>query len=104
MLEIFVILWLLFFVILMIFHFYGESTNFGIVSGFWLLLLGLAIIIDGVQIQSGYTINAVGDNSVLSYTYTNLLLPFNTVGFIWGFSIIAISIYIIYANAVSKAS
>lgn len=98
MIDFVLLLWLIIFIILFVANIYLQNAIFGTIAGFWLLLLGIAIIITGVQMQQGMNIDIVGDNTTIIYTYTDLTLPYSTYSFIWGFILIAISIYITYKN------
>lgn len=79
---------------------YLSNSIFGIIAGFWLLILGLAIIVTGLQIQSGITVSIVSNVTTnISYSYSDVTLPFSTYSFVWGIIIMCISIYIIFKNA-----
>lgn len=100
MISLLVILWFIIFVILLAVNIFEGSNVFGIIAGLWLLLLGIAIITTGLQIESGATVQAVDvGETIIEYTYDNATLPYGTYSFIWGIILILISIYIIYANA-----
>jgi hypothetical protein len=99
MIEIAFFIWLFVFLILFIANLYLDNPIFGAIAGFWILILGLAVIITGIQIQSGMTLNDSGATTTVTYQYTDLTLPFSTYSFIFGFFLIGLSIYIIYKNA-----
>lgn len=100
MIDILLILWFLVFVIFLAVNILEDSHAFGIVAGLWLLLLGLAIITTGIQIESGATIIAVdASETTIEYDYVDATLPYSTYSFVWGIILILISVYIIYANA-----
>jgi len=100
MIDLLVILWIIVFVIFLAVNILEDSNAFGIIAGFWLLLLGLAIITTGVQIESGATVTAVDvGETTIEYDYEDATLPYSTYSYIWGIILIVISIYIIYANA-----
>jgi hypothetical protein len=92
------IFWILLFVIFLIIHLIVDSTTFGMICGFWLMILGLAIVITGVQIQTGVNIT---DTSVTNI-YQDMVLPFSTYSLVWGVSLIAISMYMVIANAMRR--
>lgn len=104
MIDILFILWLVVFFIFLAVSLSERSTTFGIISGIILLLLGLAVLLDGIQLRSGMTAVETGTTTDMTYVYSNAVMPFSTLAFLWGFMFVAISIYIIYANASAKAS
>lgn len=99
MIDLVLVLWLIIFVILFVANLYLNNAFFGVIAGFWLVILGLAIIVTGIQIQSGMSIDTSSNVTQIIYNYTDLTLPFSTYSYIWGFILIGISIYIIYKNA-----
>lgn len=106
MLEYILIIWLVVFFILLAVNLAEKSHWFGVFAGIWLLLLGLAIILTGIQTQSGMSIQTTGDWQNITYQYQNLtspLYPFggaqSTYSAIWGLIFIGISIYLMYSNA-----
>lgn len=94
MLDQILIYWILIFIIFLIINLVANSTTFGMIGGFWLMLLGLAILVSGIQIQTGMT---VGDS--ISYVSSDVIFPFSEISFIWGIFFIGVSIYMIIANA-----
>lgn len=106
MYDIILILWILIFFILLVVNIVEKSHWFGIFAGIWLLLLGLAIIITGVQIQNGMSIETSGAWQNITFLYEDLAPPFypyggvqSTYSLVWGVIFILISIYITYSNA-----
>lgn len=99
MIEIAFFIWLFIFIILFVANMYLDNSIFGAIAGFWILILGLAVIITGIQIQSGMTLNESGVTTTITYQYTDLALPFSSYGFIFGVFLICIGIYITYKNA-----
>ena len=93
-----VILWLLIFFIFLAVSITVDSGILGIISGVWLLLLGLAIIVTGIQIQSGMEINTVGQTTTYEYQYDDATLPYSTYSFVWGIILILSSMYLMYVN------
>ena len=93
-----VILWLLVFFIFLAVSIAADSSILGIISGIWLLLLGLAIIVSGIQVQSGMEINMDGSTTTYEYQYDDATLPYSTYSFVWGIILILSSMYIVYAN------
>lgn len=100
MIDFLVILWLLIFFVFLVASVSIDASLLGVIAGIWLLLLGLAIIVSGIQVQSGMEINVVS-STVTTYDiqYVDATLPYGAYSFVWGIIIILTSIYIIYANA-----
>lgn len=99
MIDLVIYIWLLIFVILFIANMYTNNAVFGIIAGMWLLIMGLGIIVDGFQMQTGVSMTEVGGVTNITNTYTDVALPFSTYSIVWGIIILCISIYIIYRNA-----
>jgi len=100
MIDVLVILWFLIFIIFLIASISAESKVFGIIAGIWLLLLGVGIISDGIQIESGVNIIEVNDtHTTYEYQYIDATYPFSTYSYMWGLILILTSIFIIYTNA-----
>jgi hypothetical protein len=77
-----------------------DNPIFGILAGFWLIVIAGAILIDGIKLQSGTTLTTVGNTTTMTNTYTDLVLPFpSPASVIFGMFLIGLSIYIIYKNA-----
>lgn len=98
------IYWILIFIIFLIVNIAGGSTTFGIINGFWLMILGLAILITGVQLQSGMSITTVGGVQTVAYSYSDIVLPFSTYSIVWGVFFIGLAMYMIIANAMSRTT
>jgi len=92
--------WLLIFVIFLIVHLIADSSTWGMIGGLWLMLLGLAIVVTGVQIQSGVDIS---DTSITN-VYSDWVLPFSTYAYVWGVTIIGVSMYMFFANAMKRTT
>lgn len=100
MIDLLVIIWLIIFVIFLAVNLAGDSHAFGVVAGAWLLLLGLAIITTGVQIESGSTITVVdADTTTIEYDYEDATLPYSTYSYVWGIVLILIGVFMVYCNA-----
>lgn len=93
------IYWILIFIILLAIHLSQESTVFGMISALWLLLLGLGILVTGVQISSGMTITTAGATQTITYNYADVAPPFSTYSYMWGLILIAIFLYMFFTNA-----
>lgn len=92
--------WLLIFIILLIIHLIADSTTFGIICGFWFMILGLAILVTGIQIQTGVSIS----DTAITNVYEDMILPFSTYSIVWGVTLIGISMYMVLANAMRRTS
>jgi hypothetical protein len=99
MLDIVLIIMLFIFLIMFISNLYLDNAIFGILSGFWLVVIAGAILIDGIKLQSGTTITTIGATTYLNNTYTDLVLPFSSTSIVFGMFLVGLSIYIIYKNA-----
>jgi len=104
MIDAILIFWILIFIVFLIVNIIGESTTFGMIAAFWILLLGLAIIITGIQVQSGMSVSVEGGNQVVTYSYADATIPFSTYSFIWGIFFIGISMYMLLANARARTT
>jgi hypothetical protein len=88
------------FLIIFVSNLYLNNEIFGILSGFWLIVIAGAILIDGIKIQSGTTITTVNGTTTMTNVYSDLVLPFpSSASVIFGMFFVGISIYIIYKNA-----
>jgi hypothetical protein len=86
------------FLIFLVINIAERSRIFGAIAGMWLLVLGLFIIVDGIQTESGITIDDTGDTTSYEYQFIDVTLPYSTYSIVWGIVFIGISIYILYAN------
>ena len=96
------ILWFLIFIIFLIIHLQQNSADWGIITSFWLLLIGLAVLVTGLEIESGMTIETSGSTQTLVYQYADVAAPFSTYSYMWGVFFIALFIYMLYVNAEKK--
>lgn len=72
MLDFVFLLMLFIFLIMFVSNLYLLNPIFGLLSGFWLIVIAGAILIDGIQIQSGMTITDVGGGVTnLTNNYTD---------------------------------
>lgn len=100
MLDIVFIIMLFIFLIMFISNLYLNNPIFGMIAGFWLIVIAGAILIEGIELQSGTTITSVNGTTTMTNTYTELVLPFpSPASVIFGMFFIGLSIYIIYKNA-----
>lgn len=95
------IIWLVIFLIFLVINIAEHSKVFGAIAGIWLMILALAIIITGVQTESGIEITDTDNSTFYNYQYTDVTLPFSTYSYIWGIILICVSLYIFYANIMS---
>ena len=98
MYDLIFLLWIIIFVIFLAVNIGINSTTFGMIAGFWMMLLGLAVAITGLQIQSGIDMTSTGTVN----TYADAILPYSTYAYVWGIFLIGISMYIFYANAMAR--
>jgi len=99
MIDLIIFIWILIFLIFFVAGIVTDNPIFGLVAGALLMLFGLGISVDGMQMTSGMTITTVGNVTNVSYDYTEITAPFSTWGTVFGLTLIAISIYIIFRNA-----
>lgn len=100
MLDVVLIIMLFIFLIMFVSNLFLDNAIFGILAGFWLIVIAGAILIDGIELQSGTTLSTVGNTTTITNTYTDLVLPFpSSASIIFGMFLIGLSIYIIYKNA-----
>ena len=103
MTEIVLLLWILIWVILIFLSIIEtRGITFGAMSGIWLLLLGVYIYIDGIQVQSGMTIVTSGSTQTITYSYSDIILPVSNYGLLWGIPFVLIAIYILYLSATAR--
>lgn len=99
MLDLAFIIMFLIFIVILVLNLYTDNEIFGIIAGFWLIIIAGAILIDGIKLQNGMTMIASGANYTVSTTYTDLVLPFpSPASVIFGTVMICLSIYILYKN------
>jgi energy-coupling factor transporter transmembrane protein EcfT len=101
MTEILIAFWLFVFAI---FFFAGIITNskyLSVISGLWLLIFSLLIIITGVYIQSGTTMTVTGNVSESVTNYQEVVVPYTTYAVIWGVFLLLTSFYIV-VNAMDQ--
>lgn len=97
-----ILLWLLIWIVLMALNIWTKNPTFGGIAGVLFLLLGVFIVVSGIQISDGSTTTVVDPTtSVEQPQYTDAVLPHNTYAYVWGLPFILLSFYILYANAMS---
>lgn len=97
------ILWLVIWVILLIMSTIDKrGVVFGFISGVWILFMGIYIILDGLQVQSGMTILGEVGNQSIVYQYNEIVPPFSNYSTMWGLPFILIGFYITWLSATAK--
>lgn len=92
------LIWILIFVVFLVINITANSYDFGRIAGIWILLLGLFVIVGGVQMETGITITDTVSGSNIVYDYSDITLPYSTYSFIWGLIFILLGLYILYSN------
>jgi len=77
----------------------ADSSILGIIAGVILLIFGLAILITGVQMESGSTLVVESGTYTMEIDYTDVTLPFGLYSVILGIIFILTAGFIIYSNA-----
>jgi hypothetical protein len=100
-----ILLWIAIWAILMGINIKAKSTSFGMFAGFWLFMLGLAIIVTGVQIETGTITTTVNPGQfVEQIQWTDVVYPFSTYSIVWGIFLFALAVYIVSANVIARQS
>jgi hypothetical protein len=100
-----ILLWVVIWAILMFINVRAKSTSFGIFAGFWLFMLGIAIIVTGVQIETGTITTTVNPGQyVEQLQWNDVIYPYSTYSIVWGIFLFALAIYIISANIIARQS
>jgi len=75
-----------------------ETRGFvyGFLAGLWILLIGVYILLDGLQVESGSTIVLSGGNYTIVKTFVEVVSPVSSYSVLWCFPFIALSIYQMY--------
>ena len=102
MLDILLAVWIVFFVIFLVANIITDNQIFGGMASIILLLLGLYIIVGGIQISDGATIVESGDTTTVTWTYDDADLEYGSYNTVFGLSFVAFSIYLLYANFIKK--
>ena len=101
--EMLLILWLVLWVILLIMSTIDKrGVVFGFIAGIWILFMGIYVILDGIQIQSGMTVTGEVGNQVIVYSYSEILPPFSNYSTMWGLPFILLGFYICWLSATAK--
>lgn len=99
MIELLAVVWIVVFVIFLVSGIAANSPYLGLFAGIVLLIFGLAVVVDGLQYQSGVVMEVSGGSTFLNYSYAEALLPFSTYSVALGLVLVLAAGYIIYANA-----
>ena len=94
-----ILIWILIFVIFFVGGISADSSVLGIIAGIILLIFGLAILITGVQMESGSTLIVDSGTYTMEIDYTDVTLPFGLYSVILGIIFILTAGFIIYSNA-----
>ena len=90
---------LILFLIMFVANLYLNNAVFGAICGLWLIVIAGAILVSGIQLQSGFTMTPSGLNTSVTYDYSDLVLPFpNPASIIFGVFLVGLSMYIIWKN------
>lgn len=99
MIDIMILFWLLIFAIFFIASVAINSARLAVLAGILLLIFGMFIMLDGVQVQSGMNITDDGTTQAVTYHYTNMVSPVSTYSVVWGLVFVLISLYLIVEGA-----
>ena len=81
-----------------------ETRGFvyGFLAGLWILLIGVYILLDGLQMETGSTIVLSGGNYTIVKTFSEVVPPVSSYSVLWCFPFIALSIYQMYLASTYK--
>lgn len=95
--EIILTLWILFWVIFLVMSIIEKrGVVFGFFAGLWILFLGIYIYVDGIDLQSGVTVVTSGAIQTMTYTYAEVVPPFQNYGLLWAIPFVLLGLYIMY--------
>jgi len=101
--EILLLVWLIIWVILLVMSTIDKrGVVFGFIAGVWILFLGIYVILDGIQIQSGMTVTGEVANQIITYQYNTVAPPFSSYSTMWGLPFILIGFYLCWLSATAK--
>ena len=69
---------------------------FGFLAGLWIFFLGIYIYVDGIDLQTGVSIVSSGTTQTMTYTYSEVVPPFQSYGLLWAIPFILLGMYIMY--------
>jgi len=95
-LEIFMLWLILWLVFLIMSYIEKRGVVFGFMAGIWILFLGAFLFTDGLQYRSGSLLTEGSGTCTMTYQYTTLVMPYNTVGMVWALPFILLGIYILW--------
>jgi len=96
MTDLLIIIWLVIFFVFLLGSIAANSRWLGGISGIWLLLFALFIVVTGVQVSSGMNISYGTTTDTISYSYTDALLPETTYAYVWGILLLLIGLYLFF--------
>jgi hypothetical protein len=98
-----IVIWIIVWAICMAINIRAKSTTFGIFAGLWLFMLGLSIIITGVQVEAGTITTTISPGqSFEEIQYASAVYPYSAYSVIWGVPFLALAIYIAGANVIAR--
>lgn len=97
--EILLIIWIIVWVILLAMSTVEKKgIVFGFMAGLWITFLGIYIMLDGLQLQSGMTVTGdIGDQTII-YQYSEIVPPFSSYSTLWCIPFILIGMYVMYLS------
>ena len=104
MIELVFIIMLFVFLIMFIANLYLDNPIFGMLCGFWLIVMASAVLIDGIQLQSGVNITASETSTSVVYEYSDLVLPFSSTSVIFGIAITFVTKQVLVIVNINKHS
>ena len=101
--EVVFVLWLMLWVILLVMAVIEKRGYvFGFLSGLWILFLGIYLILDGFQQQTGATVSVVSGVQTIQYSYSEIVAPFSGYSTMWAIPFLLLGIYIMYMVVTKK--
>ena len=99
MIDIMILFWLIIFALFFISSVAVKSAKLAVLAGIWLLIFGMFIMLDGIQVESGMNITNAGGTQIINYQYTDMVSPVSTYSIVWGLVFVLISLYLIVEGA-----
>lgn len=100
MIDVMLAVWMVFFVIFLVANIITNNQIFGLMGSIILILLGLFIIVDGLQVNTGAEILDTASGATISWTYTDIELPYSTFSNVIGLPFLLFGVYMLYANLI----
>lgn len=99
MIDLMILFWLAIFGIFFISSVIGNSSRLAVLAGIILLIFGMFIMLDGVQVQSGMNITDINGTQSIMYSYDDAVTPVSSYAIVWGLIFVLISLYLILEGA-----